>query len=185
MTRAMDTILLQRIVDRDAGALGELYDRHSGLLYRLILRVLRDAGEAEDVLQEVFLRVWQRADSYDAVFGEPIGWLVRIARNRAIDRLRARGSRPALDGYEGADRLAAAEQGHPHASMAEHERRRAIEEALREIEPEQRVLIEHAFFLGYTQSELADKFNLPLGTVKTRIRRGMLVMRKRLHYYQS
>lgn len=182
----MDTILLQRIVDRDAGALGELYDRHSGLLYRLILRVLRDAGEAEDVLQEVFLRVWQRADSYDAVFGEPMGWLVRIARNRAIDRLRARGSRPALDGGdEGADRLLAAEQAHPHASMAERERRRAIEDALREIEPEQRVLIEHAFFLGYTQSELADKFGLPLGTVKTRIRRGMLLMRKKLHHYQS
>jgi RNA polymerase sigma-70 factor, ECF subfamily len=182
----MDTILLQRIVDRDAGALGELYDRHSGLLYRLILRVLRDAGEAQDVLQEVFLRVWQRADSYDPVFGEPIGWLVRIARNRAIDRLRARGSRPALDGGdEEADRLPAGEQAHPHASMADRERRRAIGEALREIEPEQRVLIEHAFFLGYTQSELAGKFNLPLGTVKTRIRRGMLLMRKKLHHYQS
>ena len=85
-----DIALLTRVAGRDAGALGELYDRHNRLLFSLILRVLRDRGESEDVLQEVFVRVWDRADSYSPALGTPLAWLVRIARNRAIDRLRSR-----------------------------------------------------------------------------------------------
>jgi RNA polymerase sigma-70 factor (ECF subfamily) len=84
-----DVALLDRVVARDQTALGELYDRHSRLLFGLIVRVLRDLAEAEEVLQEVFVQVWTRADTYRQEVGSPVGWLIGIARNRAIDRLRA------------------------------------------------------------------------------------------------
>src|ERR1700704_991538 len=84
-----DIALIDRIVARDPGAVGELYDRHSRLLYGLILRILHDRSEADDVLQDVFVLVWTRAETYNAALGAPVAWLVRLARNRAIDRLRA------------------------------------------------------------------------------------------------
>ena len=87
---AADLDLLQRLAARDESALAALYDRHSRLAYSVILRILRSPSDAEDVLQETFVRVWSRADSYDVRLGSPAAWLVRIARNRAIDRLRAR-----------------------------------------------------------------------------------------------
>jgi len=82
-----DIALLERIVARDERAVADLYDRHNRLLYGLILRILRDRGEAEEVLQEVFVLVWTRAETYNIALGSPAAWLVRVARNRAIDRL--------------------------------------------------------------------------------------------------
>src|SRR5881394_889213 len=84
-----DIALINRIVSRDERAVSELYDRHSRVLYGLILRILRDRSEAEEVLQEVFVLVWTRAETYNVRIGSPAAWLVRIARNRGIDRLRA------------------------------------------------------------------------------------------------
>src|SRR5712692_7719168 len=95
-TRA-DISVIDRVVARDPSAIAELYDRHSRLLFGLILRILKDRGEAEDVLQEVFVQVWTRAETYNVALGAPAPWLVRIARNRAIDRLRAGGVRRAVD----------------------------------------------------------------------------------------
>src|SRR5678815_4309257 len=95
-TSAEDIALLDRIARRDQAGLAELYDRHCRLLFTLILRILKDRGEAEDVLQEVFVRVWDRADGYDPSLGAPAAWLARISRNRAIDRLRARAVRADL-----------------------------------------------------------------------------------------
>jgi RNA polymerase sigma-70 factor, ECF subfamily len=89
-SKEADIGLLQRIATRDEAALAEFYDRHSSLDYSVIMRILRSPSDAEDVLQETFVRVWSRADTYDAVLGSPATWLTRIARNRAIDRLRAR-----------------------------------------------------------------------------------------------
>jgi RNA polymerase sigma-70 factor (ECF subfamily) len=179
-----DLVLLQRIAARDVHAVTDLYDRHSGALYSLIHRILRDPAEAEDVLQEVFLRVWERAESYDSALGAPMAWLVRIARNRSIDRVRARSAGPSTEPPDAAmdERLldAASTAPTPERLTSMSEDQRALAGALMRLAPEQRMLIEQTFFMGYTQSELAAKFNLPLGTVKTRIRKGMQAMREHL-----
>jgi RNA polymerase sigma-70 factor (ECF subfamily) len=173
-----DIALLERIVARDERAVGELYDRHSRLLYGLILRVLRDRGEAEEVLQEVFLSVWSRADTYNVALGPPAAWLVRIARNRAIDRLRSNAVR--LRAVEAAPDSQPPRADDPEMQATLTEQQRTVVRALDALPAEQRVLIEQAYYLGLTQSELAEKFNLPLGTVKTRVRSGMQTLRQRL-----
>jgi len=142
----------------------------------LILRILRDRGEAEEILQEVFLQVWTRAETYNVALGSPAGWLVRIARNRAIDRMRANAAR--VRAVEGSP--APTEPPTPESDAALTERQRAVARALEALPEDQRVLIEHAYFQGLTQSELADRFKLPLGTVKTRVRTGMIALRDRL-----
>ena len=164
------------MIARDAGAIGELYDRHSRLLFGLILRIVKDRGEAEEVLQEVFVQVWTRADTYNVSLGVPAAWLVRIARNRAIDRLRANNVRART--AEATPPPPPVESPETRAAMTEQQR--AIARALDTLPPEQRQLIEDAYFLGLTQSELAERFRLPLGTVKTRIRTGMLTLRREL-----
>ena len=180
-----DVRLLQRIAARDTGALAELYDRHSRLLFGLILRIVRDRAEAEEILQETFVRVWTRAETYDAQIGGPLPWIVRVARNCAIDRLRARRVRApvdALDVAAGEAAVPATGIQTPEAAVLDAERRRTLTDALAGLPAEQRQLIEAAFFEGYTHSELARHFGLPLGTVKTRIRTGMIAMRQRLEH---
>jgi RNA polymerase sigma-70 factor (ECF subfamily) len=171
-----DIRLIEQIIARDERAVADLYDRHSRLLFGLILRILRDRSEAEEVLQEVFVLVWTRAETYNVALGTPAAWLVRIARNRAIDRLRANNVR--LRAVESAPEPAAAENPESRASLSEQQR--TVARALDTLPPEQRELIEQAYFLGLTQSELAERFKLPLGTVKTRIRSGMLALRQQL-----
>lgn len=181
-----DAALLQRIAARDTTALAELYDRHHRLLFGLILRILRDRAEAEEILQEVFVRVWTRAASFDSRLGGPLAWFVGVSRNCAIDRLRARRTRAAVDGLPhvagAADSAPAADIQSPEGAVLDAERRQVVAETLAHLPAEQRQLIEAAFFEGYTHSELADRFGLPLGTVKTRIRTGMIAMRQRLEH---
>jgi RNA polymerase sigma-70 factor (ECF subfamily) len=172
----IDRALLDRVAARDASAIAALYDRHSRLLFGLILRILRNRSEAEEVLQEVFLRAWTRIETYDTSLGSPAAWLVRIARNRAIDRLRANRLRS-----QPVDTPAAPMPVEtPETAAVSSERQRAVERALGTLPAEQRELIEHAYFQGLTQSELAARFRIPLGTVKTRIRSGMMALRQLL-----
>jgi RNA polymerase sigma-70 factor, ECF subfamily len=183
----VDLLLFQRIVARDTAALADLYDRHSRLLFGLILRIVRDRAEAEEILQEVFVRVWTRAELYDPRLGGPTPWLVRLARNCAIDRLRARRVREAVNGPafdESMPEPPASDAAirTPEALVVEDERRGKVIDALASLPPEQRRLIEAAFFEGYTHSELAQRFGLPLGTVKTRIRAGMIALRQKLEH---
>jgi RNA polymerase sigma-70 factor (ECF subfamily) len=174
---AIDAGLIERVGARDELAVGELYDRYSRQLYNLIFRIVRDRGQAEDVLQEVFVALWTRGHTYQVSLGSPGAWLVRIARNRAIDRLRAAGARTrateaatieSVDWATPEDRASAGEQG------------RAVAVALGSLPSEQRVLIEDAYFLGLTHAELANRYELPLGTVKTRIRTGLQTLRQSL-----
>lgn len=176
-----DIALIERIVARDERAVGELYDRHHRLLFALILRILRDRSEAEEVLQEAFVLVWTKAESYNVALGTPGAWLARIARNRAIDRLRANSLRQRA--VESAPLPVA--DASPEAQARASEQQRRIARALETLPAEQRVLIEQAYFLGLTQSELADRFKLPLGTVKTRIRMGMMALRQLLSQVSS
>jgi RNA polymerase sigma-70 factor (ECF subfamily) len=171
-TRA-DVALLQRMTARDQRALAELYDRHARLLFGLILRILRSRDDAEEVLQEVFVQAWTRTDTYNVSLGSPAGWLIGIARNRAIDRLRNNAVRSRT--AEQAPPPPAVET--PEARAAATERQRDVSRALASLPLEQRELIEHAYFEGLTQSELADRFKLPLGTVKTRVRTGLSTLR--------
>jgi RNA polymerase sigma-70 factor (ECF subfamily) len=172
----IDIALIERIVARDTSAIGELYDRYSRLLFGLILRILKDQSEAEEVLQEVFVQVWTRADSYSQALGSPAGWLVGIARNRAIDRLRATAVRARA--VEAAPMPSGGDSPEAYAWVSEQ--KRAVQCALETLPAQQRELIEQAYFLGLTQSELAVRFSLPLGTVKTRIRSGMTALREQL-----
>jgi RNA polymerase sigma-70 factor, ECF subfamily len=185
-----DLALLQRIAVRDEQALAELYDRHSALAYGLILRVLRDPADADDVLQETFVRVWSRADTYDPSLGSPAAWLTRIARNRAIDRLRAKRVRRdiAVDpGVTPEGQPAPLPEPEDHVTPERIAEDSATATALRAamlfLPAAQRQLIEAAFFEGYTHNELATRFGVPLGTVKTRIRTGLTTMRGRLEQF--
>ena len=168
-----DVLLLDRVASGDHDAVGDLYDRHSRLLFGLVVRVLNDQAEAEEVLQEVFVQAWTRAHTYNAALGSPVGWLLGIARHRAIDRLRAKGAR--LRAVEGA--VSPLPIATPETLALVTERQRDVHRALESLPPEQRELIECAYFLGSTQSEMAAQLNLPLGTVKSRIRAGLQTLR--------
>jgi RNA polymerase sigma-70 factor (ECF subfamily) len=163
-----DLSLLRRIAARDDAAMAELYDKHHRIAYAIVRRIVQSPPDAEEVLQETFVRVWSRADTFDARLGSPAAWLVRIARNRAIDRLRARQARAGLNAPL------------PVAPSEVPERDLAIRGAVATLPAAQRSLIEAAFFEGYTHSELSARFGVPLGTVKTRIRNGLVNLRVRL-----
>jgi RNA polymerase sigma-70 factor (ECF subfamily) len=183
----VDRDLLLRIASRDQDALAEFYDRHSRVAYGVIMRILGSPSDAEDVLQETFVRVWSRAETYNALLGSPAAWLMRIARNRAIDRLRARRAKATVavepQTPAGADTgpvLEPATRDTPETALEGHATAGAVRAALACLTPAQRELIEAAFFEGYTHSELAVRFGVPLGTVKTRIRAGLAALRDRL-----
>ena len=183
---AIDLTLIRRIVARDETAVAELYDRHSRMIYSLILRILRTPADAEDVLQEVFVRVWTRAETYDERLGSPAAWLARIARNRAIDRFRSKRSRPEIEPVSETPAFdtmpSTSPADNPETLTAEMATAGAIRQAIAALPEGQRTLIEAAFFEGYTHQELASRFGVPLGTVKTRIRTGLIAMRERLEH---
>ena len=182
---ADDLTLLQRIAARDDAAMAELYDRHSRVAYAIVRRIVQSPSDAEEVLQETFVRVWSRADTYDARLGSPAAWVVRIARNRAIDRLRARQARADVNApVPVADRDARGRElpspDTPETVLQSTHAALAIRGAVAALPAAQRALIEAAFFEGYTHQELSARFGVPLGTVKTRIRSGLVSLRVRL-----
>jgi len=159
--------LLRRLTRGDQAALGEFYDLYAGLVNGLALRILRDATEAEDVVQEVFVQVWRQAERYDPSRGSAEAWLCTIARTRSLDRLRRRVSRREDQG----DAL-------PSASAAPRpEESLAVRKALETLSADQRRALELAYYEGLTQTEIAARLGEPLGTVKTRIRTAMIRLR--------
>jgi RNA polymerase sigma-70 factor, ECF subfamily len=167
-----DIVLVTRLRDGDHSAMADLYDRYSGIVYSVALRVLGDATAAEDVLQEIFLQLWRRPQAFNAERGRLAPWLAVIARNRAIDVLRRRPQEEDIDELPvstGVDLEDVAVQ------------RLAIEKvrgAIAQLPPEQRRALEMAFFEGLTHTEIASKTGEPLGTIKTRIRSALMAVRK-------
>ena len=179
----IDQDLLRQIVLRDEHALAAFYDRHSRLVYSVALRVLRTSSEAEEVLQEAFVRVWSRAETYEPTLGAPAAWLTRIARNCAIDRLRAKKVRQFVDARApepDATPIEPSTNITPEVVLAHSTKAFVVRGALNALPATQRTLIEAAFFDGYTHQELSERFAMPLGTVKARIRTGLLALRAQL-----
>ena len=175
-TAADDQVAIERMARGDQSALGDLYDRHGRLIYSLALRVLRDQGDAEDVVQEVFLQAWREASRFDLTRGNVVAWLVMVTRSRAIDRLRRRQARPQLAATSEPDTRVDAG---PRADVQMEWQSRAAEvrRALETLPLLQRAAVELAFFDGLTHAEIAEQLEVPLGTVKTRVRQGLLKMR--------
>jgi RNA polymerase sigma-70 factor (ECF subfamily) len=181
ISAATDEQLVARAAAQDADALSALYDRHRATLFSMALRILRDRAEAEEVLGDVFLQAWRQSASYEPARGSVAGWLVNLCRSRAIDRVRARGRRAA--GEESLAREEEARAGAPDGpleSAVGEQRRRRVLEALSALGPEQRRALEMAYYGGLSHSEIAAELGQPLGTVKTRIRQAILVLRDRL-----
>lgn len=169
-----DLALATAIRSGDQGCMAVLYDRYSSIVYSVALRVLQDTGAAEDVLQEIFLQLWRNPGAFDASRGNMAAWLAVIARNRAIDALRRRRPESDLE-----DVVVSVE----HDLATEADRSRTMEKvrgALQMMPAPQRSALEMAYFEGLTYSEIAGKTGEPLGTIKTRIRAGLLTLRKAL-----
>lgn len=167
---------LAGVARRDESALRRVYDATSSKLFAVCLRILGDKGEAEEVLQEVFITVWQRADSYDASRGAPMTWLTSMARNRAIDRLRSAARRRPAEQIETVLDLADSTPG-PAALAESADEARRLGRCLDELEGRQKEVIRAAFFGGLTYAELASRDGVPLGTMKSWIRRALLQLR--------
>jgi RNA polymerase sigma-70 factor (ECF subfamily) len=169
---AKDAVLVERMREGDEAAVGQLYDRYSGIVYSVALRVLNDTGAAEDVLQEVFLQLWRNPGLFDANRGSLGAWLAVIARNRAIDALRKR--KPETE-VENVILSVDCDLENETARKVSIEKARS---ALARVPAEQRKALELAFFQGLTHTEIAAKTGEPLGTIKTRIRSALMALRK-------
>jgi RNA polymerase sigma-70 factor (ECF subfamily) len=181
-TDADDREDLQRLAAGDGDAAARLYDRHARAVYSLVLRILNDEGDAEDVVQEVFAQAWRQAARYDASRGAVGAWLLMMARSRAIDKLRSVRARPGSRGVDdpaAIDDMPAPLRDAPSAIIAA-ENARLVQRALAELPLLQRLVIELAYYEGLTQREIADRLEQPLGTIKSRLRLGLLRLRDAL-----
>ncbi len=166
--------MIGRLVQRDKSAFEYLYDHYSGALYSAVLRIVRSEGIAEEVLQDVFLKIWEKISSYDSAKGRLFTWMLNIARNQAIDRTRSREmsqGRKTDDLSNLVNRVDRQEKSETPVDYI------GLKEVLRRLPEEQRFVIDHLYLKGYTQSEVAEEFGIPLGTVKTRTRMGMQELR--------
>lgn len=175
VTRDDIETLIARIALRDRGAFEALYDATSAKLFGICLAVLKDRAEAEDALQDVFLRVWNKAESYAVTGHSPITWLATVARNLAIDRLRAR--RAAAAGVEEAAALPDGRPGPEAASLAASESRRIVA-CLGELPDDRAGAVRGAYLDGLTYEELAARYGVPLNTMRTWLRRSLQKLRE-------
>ena len=174
-----DVELLKAVAARNEAALGQIYDRYRVILFGVLLRILNDRAEAEDVLQETFLQVWRRAADFDEKRGRPFTWLVTLARSRGIDRLRTLASRERV-AQACAKENPEEEYSDAATDVVKSEQRGVVNKALDQLPEEQKRPLMLAYFDGLTQSEIAAHLGAPLGTVKTRMRAGMMKLRELL-----
>src|SRR2546421_4128713 len=177
-----DRELVQRMASKDAAALDAFYQRYNRFAFSLILRIVGNREDSEDVLTDVFWQVWQQAPRYDSSRGKPIAWLLTIARTRAIDSIRSTNRQQSrTDELDVNTKPADAPAESDPFVLADT--RNAVKEALQELTEQQRIPLEMAYFQGMSHTEIATALGQPLGTVKDRIRNGMIHLRKRLRAY--
>ena len=177
-TEDIEAGLIMRMVGGDESALTALYDRLSSLAYGVALRIARNPDAAQDAVQEAFLRVWRRADRFDATRGRARPWFLRLVRNVAIDQRRSRGVRDRAETENALDVSLNVPAEQPDEAASRVERASRLRAALEDLLPvDQRRAIEIAYFEGLSHSQIAEREGMPLGTVKTRIRDGVLRLR--------
>jgi RNA polymerase sigma-70 factor, ECF subfamily len=188
---ADDGELVAQAARGDERAVGRLYDRYGAVLYAVAYRIVGQRADAEEVVLEAFAQAWRDAPRFEAGRGSVAGWLTMIARSRALDLVRARSRRERITASAAADRPETSPamgdfRPDPARALDHDERRRQVEQALTLLSPPQRQAIELAYFEGLSQSEIAERLQEPLGTVKTRVRLGMQKLRECLRpfYYE-
>jgi RNA polymerase sigma-70 factor (ECF subfamily) len=172
-----EILLMKRIKQKEEGALKELYGLYNQLLLGLILPIVKNKEEAEDVLQEVFVNIWQKAHTFDGTRGNVYSWLVTLSRNKAIDRIRSKDyktQKKASKTVSDPSFILEGDKYDPLETSIFSERAEIVKKALEKIPEKQSTVIRIAYYQGMTQSEISEQLNIPLGTVKTRTRQGMI-----------
>jgi RNA polymerase sigma-70 factor, ECF subfamily len=178
--RESDRELAQRLQRRETQAMADLYDRFGRLAYSVILAVVRDPAIAEDLLQETFLRIWNRAAGFDAERGALGPWLLTIARNRAIDHVRSAGARNTKNTLELEEREHRSQEIGAELDLQNQDRAKIIRAALQKLSDNQRRVIELAYYEGLSQTEMSEKLGEPLGTIKTWVRGALKKLKEEL-----
>jgi RNA polymerase sigma-70 factor (ECF subfamily) len=175
-----DPELARRLKARDPNAMADLYDRYGRVTYALIFRIVHNSASAEDLVQETFLRVWNRVHAFDQEKGALGPWILTVARNRAIDYLRSIDGRMAHSAFE-LDKMEQPSQFNDfEAGILNLDRVRMLRAAFEKLTPNQRVVLELAYYEGLSQSEMAERMKQPLGTVKTWVRTALQALREQL-----
>jgi RNA polymerase sigma factor (sigma-70 family) len=169
--------LIKGLQDKERSALSYLYDHYSGALFGVIMRIIKKEEVAEEVLQDVFIKIWEKFDQYDATKGRLFTWMMNIARNQAIDKTR---SKEISKDQKTSDIGNLVNRIDNQEFIEQHIEGIGVKEILKGLPAEQQFVVEYLYFQGYTQSELAEEFNIPLGTVKTRLRLAMQQLRTTL-----
>ena len=177
---SLDATLVRRLLQQDVDAFEQLYDRHSRIVYSLVLRIVQQGSTAEEVVQDVFLQLWRNAGQYDTKRGPFVPWLMALARNRALDQLRLKSERQRR--REDQTEELPPVMDIPQFEKALDEKRRAqrVRELIGSLNPQQKKVIELAYFEGLSHSEIAEKLEEPLGTVKSWIRNALLRLKEGL-----
>ena len=180
--RAEELDLLRRIAQRERAAFEALYSRYANILYASALKFVKEDADAQDVVQDVFIQIWDKAKLYDPAKGKPLTWALTLTRNRAIDRIRAIQRRTRLrDEFEQETTVDESVGVREALSGVDaSEKGQILRAAVNQLSPQQKKVIELAYFSGLTQTEIADKLGEPLGTVKARARRGLLKLKELL-----
>lgn len=169
--------LLRRVGQGDRRSFEQLYDRFSGVLFSIAYRMLKNQEAAEDVLQDVFIQIWKKAPLFDPTRGKPMTWAVTLIRNRAIDLMRSSQRRSYLQESIQRELEEHFDDRSSFDAVASDELNKQVRDAIQKLSKDQRTAIELAFFSSMTQAEIAEHLNEPLGTIKARIRRGMIALR--------
>jgi len=177
---SLDATLVRRILHRDVNAFEVLYDRHSRIVFALVLRILQQASTSEEVVQDVFLQLWRNAAQYDESRGPFVSWLLTLARNRALDQLRLKSERQRRREDQTDELPPVVTLPDLEGSLDEQRRAKRVRELMASLNPQQKRAIELAYFEGMSHSEIANTLKEPLGTVKSWIRNGLLRLKEGL-----